>query len=105
MKVIEPHGVLAVGTGENGANNFLSSPAGTVLVSICGACAVVVLVSCAFKTFKHFSDGKFGQGFKVIIFCLLTASLLFKLNLALSGVKDMSSVVQKVLDSVGSVTG
>lgn len=110
MKIIEAYGahtagVLAVGTGETGANNFLNSTIGTAVIGLCGAVGVIVAVVCIFRMIKHVTNGKPGEGFKVLVFGLMIGGLLFNLNLTISGAKEMGSLVQKVFDSAGSVTG
>ncbi|MGI8330901.1 hypothetical protein ACRYCC_13125 [Actinomadura scrupuli] len=97
--------VLAIGTGEDGANNFLKSSIGTAVVGLCGAFGIVVAVICIMRMVKHVSGGKPGEGFKVLVFGLLIAGLLFNLNLTISGAKSMGGLVEKVFSSVTTVTG
>ena len=99
--------VLAVppGSGETGANSFLDSSAGTALVAICGAVAVVIVVISVFKMVNGIGRGRPGEAFKSLIFGLLIGGLLFNLNLTIDGVNLMANVTKKVVTSLTSISG
>lgn len=104
MKLIAPHGVLAAPVGDTGANKFLDSPIGTAVIGLCGAVAIVIVVVCIFRMIKSVTSGRPGEGFKILVFGLIIGGLLFNLNLTVKGVNQMSGLVGKVFDSVGSIT-
>lgn len=105
MKTIEAAGagVLAVGTGDQGAQSFLDSPLGTALVGICGAVAIVVAITCIFRMIKHMSSGKPGEAFKTLAFGLVVGGMLFNLQMTISTTKAMSGLVTKAFDSFSKI--
>ena len=86
-----------------GANNFLGSSIGKAVVGLCGAFGIIVAVICIMRMVKHVSGGKPGEGFKVLVFGLLIAGLLFNLNLTISGAQSMGGLVEKVFSSITTV--
>ena len=98
------HHVIAVGTGEKGANTFLDQPAGKALIGICGAVGIVIVVICIFRMIKSVTSGRPGEGFKILIFGLVIGGLLFDLQVTITGVQDMSSLVGKIISSINSVS-
>jgi hypothetical protein len=105
MKISELHRVLAVGTGEKGANSFLQSSIGTAVIGICGVVGIIIVVVCIMKMVKSVTNGRPGEGFKVFFWGLVVGGMLFRLDVTVSAVGYMSGLIQKVFDSAGSVTG
>lgn len=98
--------VLAVGGGgQQGASNFLQTTFGNAVVVICGAVGVLVAIVCIMRMIKHVSGGKPAEGFKVLIFGLVIASLLFDLNMTVSAAGTMGGLVNDAFSSVGQLTG
>ncbi len=105
MRALPLH-VIAAGTGDQGANNFLTnSDFGKALAMLCGAFGVLVVVACIFRMVKHITSGKPGEGFKVLVFGLVIGALLFDLNLTIKGVDQAGTLVGKAFNSISQVTG
>jgi hypothetical protein len=51
------------------------------------------------------SGQRTGEGFKVLVFGLLIAGMLFDLSLTIDGAKAMSGLVGDLFDSVNDLTG
>ncbi|MEV5709696.1 hypothetical protein [Actinoallomurus sp. NPDC052274] len=106
MKIKELHGVLAAGTGEDGAKNFLDNSAiGTVVITICGVAGVIILIVCIFRMVKSVTNGRPGEGFKIFFWGLVVGGLLFRLDVTIAAVSWMSSLLEKVFQSTKQVTG
>lgn len=105
MNLQQSHDVLAVGTGETGANNFLNSSLGHAVVGLCGALGVVIAIVGILGMVRNLTRGRPGDSFKILIFGLMIGGLLFDLNLTITGVKDVGSLIGKAFDSFGSITG
>lgn len=93
------------GDGSAGAGAFLSSPAGTVVIAICGAIAVLLVLVGIFQAASHHRKGRAAEGWRILIMCLIMGALLFNLNLTVDGIKSFSNLVSQVVSSIGSVTG
>lgn len=104
MTALRLDSVLAVGTGDKGAHQFLGSSIGRAVVAISGVVALITLLFTAFHAYKNFSSGRPGEGIKAIIYGFIGATLMFDLNLTISGVNVMSKLVQKAFDSFGTIT-
>lgn len=91
------------GSGKDGANHFLSSPAGTALEAVCGAIAIVIVVISVLKMINGIGRGRPGEAFKSLVFGLVIGALLFNLSLTIDGVSAMAKVAGKVIDSFSSI--
>lgn len=101
MSVAELHSVLAVSVnGSKGANGFLDSPAGQVLITVCGALAIIVVVIGIIRMMNGIGRGRPGAAFKSLAFALLVGGLLFNLNVTITAVDAMSGLITKVFDSI-----
>lgn len=105
MKIIEAAGagVLAVGTGDQGAQGFLDSDMGKALVGICGAVAIVVVIVCIFRMIKSMSSGKPGEAFKTLAFGLVVGGMLFNLQMTVDTTHAMSGLVTKAFASFSKI--
>lgn len=96
--------ILAAGGGKEGADSFLDSALGQVVTTIAGIVGFLVVIIGLFTVIKDFSKGKIGAGVKVIIGCVLLAALLFNLQLAISAIDWLGTIVKDGIDSVKEVT-
>lgn len=99
------HPLAASPDGSKGANSFLSSSAGTALIAICGAIAIVIVVISVLKMINGIGRGRPGEAFKSLVFGLVIGALLFNLNLTIDGVSAMAKVAGKVISSFSSIAG
>jgi hypothetical protein len=97
--------VLAAPIGEQGANSFLDSPAGTAVKAFCGALALIIGLVGVIKMTSSLGRGRVGQAFQQVIFCWFIAGLLFNPNLTINAASFFSDVAGKILCSVNEVAG
>ncbi|MFD0856748.1 hypothetical protein ACFQ07_31235 [Actinomadura adrarensis] len=97
--------VLAAPIGEEGANSFLETPAGTAVKATCGALGLIIGLVGVVRMMSSLGRGRVGQAFQTLIFCWFLAGLLFSPGLTINAASFFSDVTGKLLCSVSEVAG
>lgn len=98
--------ILAAGAGggKAGAESFFDSSIGQTIQHICGAVAIIVLLAGVFMLVRDILKGKPGSGIKILVFCVIGAALLFKLDMFIGLVQTFSGIIKNLFSSFGDIS-